>query len=92
MAGNIRVFEQGEGGRLIEIAPEARGDRQTRRVALEIDVLLTDEEIAERAAEAAAAAQADAKRREDAAALRELQEEIAGRLGLTVEEAQLLLR
>jgi hypothetical protein len=73
MAGTIRLFEKTPAGLLVEVAPDqaeaTRAGRLLSRVNLEIDVLWTAEEAAERLAEERAAAAArDMKLIEDEAA------------------------
>lgn len=93
MAGKVRLFEKDSNGLLRQVHPDAadaaRAGRLVSRVSLEIDVLLTVEEEAERAAkeEAHAAAARDAEE-----AVAPTPEEKLRRLGLTPEDLKALLK
>lgn len=67
MTKDIPLFEKQPDGRLCEVDRDVQGARRISRVALQIDVLWTAEEEAERDAEEAAA-QAEAEERAKAAA------------------------
>jgi hypothetical protein len=88
MAGKIRLFEKLPDGRLAEVAPDEaearRAGRRTSHVVLPIDILWTDEEDAQ-----AEALGKEKKAREDRVQRRA---EIAGRIGLTMDELEDLLK
>lgn len=91
----MKLFEKTADGLLVEIAPERaaamRAARPYSTVALQIDVLLTDAEVAQREAESDAALAAMLEQRDAKEAKAQRQAEIAGRLGLTTEEVRELL-
>jgi hypothetical protein len=96
MAGKIRLFEKLPDGRLAEVAPDEaearRAGRRTSHVVLPIDILWTDEEEAQAEAEQVEQAEAlgkEKKAREDRVQRRA---EIAGRIGLTMDELEDLLK
>lgn len=64
MTKDIRLFEKQPDGRLCEVDRDVQGARRVSRVALQIDVMWTAEEEAERDAEE----KAEAEAREKAAA------------------------
>lgn len=94
MTGNIRLFERLPDGRLAEVDPsdadELRASRRTSHVVMAIDVLWTDEEEAQADAELAAQNEAEAKASEAREAQTQLRAEIAGRIGITVDELEAL--
>lgn len=96
MAGKIRLFEKLEDGRLAEVpadrADQAREGRPVSRVMIPIDVLWTDEEIAERDARREAELGARADERKASHDREQRRAAIAGRLGLTMDELGELLK
>ncbi len=94
MAGQIRLFEKID-GLLVEVEPSAadktRNGRTVSRVSLEIDVLWTTEEEAERAAEEAATKQRQISDVTERAKLRKTAEAKLSALGLTPEELREIL-
>lgn len=92
MASKIRLFEKDAAGMLREVERDRRGERPVSRVVLEIEVLWTDEEMAERAQDEAAHQARKAETRAAEAALQERRKAIAGRLGLSMTELEELLK
>jgi hypothetical protein len=97
MAGKTRLFEQ-VGGLLREVDPAKtdalRAKRPCRRMHLDIDVLLTDDEVAEMKAQAERAAEdkrTNAARAEAARQAREAAMKKLEALGITQNDIKLVL-
>jgi len=96
MAGAIRLFEKTAAGLLVEVDPAQADARRAAgtvsHMNVSIDVLWTAAEIAEREAQEARHAQTQQAANAEREAHVQRRAAILGRLGLTDEEAEVLLR
>jgi hypothetical protein len=96
MGGKVRLFDKTDTGLLVEIEPdkadELRASRRVSHMNIGIDVLWTAKEQAARDAEIAMLAEQAKQVQQNAVDEEERRNEIAKRIGLSVDELRILAK